>query len=187
MKDTQRFGSMKGVTPVIAIVLLLVVTVFAVGTVYTQIQSISEQGSTEFATQARSTYVQIDSLARTSGGENVTLVYTNRQDSVTIGNTSDMLQVSYKPNEDSGYQSFGTLESIEGAGNLELSDSSNPDSSKTCLDGKQLSPGETTSCTLGVKWPDATESFGIRLSVRGAANSDSLDCTVSTSNTISCS
>lgn len=187
MMNLSKKGAMKGVTPVIAIVLLLVVTVFAVGTVYTQIQSISEQGSTEFATQARSTHVSIDSLAKTSGGDNITMVYTNGPDSVAIGNTTDMLQVSYKPNADSGYQSFSTLETIGGAGNLELSDSSNPSSSKTCLSGKQLSPGETTSCTLGVKWPDTTESFGLKLSVRGAANSDTLDCTVSTSNTISCS
>ena len=175
----------KGITPVIAIVLLLVVTVGAVGVVYTQFQNIADQGNTEFSTQARNTQVQIDSLAKSSDGENITLVMTNRQDSVTIGNTTEMLQVSYKPNEDSGYQSYGSVEAAGGVGNLELSP--NGESDKSCFSGSTLNPGNTQSCDLGVKWPDATETFGIRVGVKGASNSDSLECRVATSKTLSCS
>jgi len=175
----------KGITPVIAIVLLLLVTVGAVGVVYTQFQNIADQGDTQFSTQARNTHVQIDSLAKSSGGDNITLVMTNRQDSVTIGNTTEMLQVSYKPNADSGYQSYSTIQATGGAGNLELSP--NDDSDKSCFSGASLEPGTTHSCDLGVKWPNATQEFGIKVSVRGASNADDLDCTIETSESLSCS
>jgi flagellin-like protein len=167
----------KGITPVIAIVLLLLVTVGAVGVVYTQFQNIANSGDTEFQTQARNTHVQIDSLSSSAGGDNVTMVFTNRQDSVTIANKTEMLQIQYKPNADSEYGPYSALPQ----GNLETSP--NGESDQSCFNGTEtMAPGATHECDLGIQWPDATESFGIQISVKGASNSDNLGCTISTRN-----
>lgn len=179
------FKQRKGITPVIAIVLLLLVTVGAVGVVYTQFQNIADQGDTQFSTQARNTHVQIDSLARSDEGENVTMVFSNRQDSVTIGNKSDMLQLGFKPNADSGYQSWESINASDGVGNIAISPNGTDDQS--CFSEDSMEPGQTHSCSLGIQWPGPTDTFGVRVSVRGASNADSLECTISTSQTLSCS
>ena len=182
----KMLESSKGITPVIAIVLLLLVTVGAVGVVYTQFQEIAG-GDTSFETQARNTHVQIDALSSSNDGDNITMVYTNRDDSVTISNTSERLQILYKPNEDSDYTSYDAIDGISDS-NLDLS--TNGEEDRSCVtddDAQSLEPGETRECDLGVMWPDSTESFGVQVAVRGADNSDALECTVSTGNDVSCS
>ena len=93
----------KGITPVIAIVLLLLVTVGAVGVVYTQFQNIADQGNTEFNTDARQTEISLQGISQNSdNNDSMQLTWTNQQSSVEI-NQSEMLQISFVPeNGDSG-------------------------------------------------------------------------------------
>jgi len=172
----------KGITPVIAIVLLLLVTVGAVGVVYSQFQSIVDQGSTEaeFLDQVN-TKITVAQRNETTSPETVDITLENTGDSEY--NLSDIARLEFSvPGEQ-------TLrgESFDGIGGL----SYDPDVS-TCFsasDTQNLGPGEIATCNTGVQMPSATNQFTIQLTKVGADQTSVIDtyvCSPSTSSSTTC-
>lgn len=89
----------KGITPVIAIVLLILITVGAVGVVYTQFQSLVGNPTEQLREQekVRNTKMSISGAYRGGGGINITL----RNTGSTAINTSDFNVMYVPPNSDS--------------------------------------------------------------------------------------
>jgi len=174
----------KGITPVIAIVLLLLVTVGEVGVVYTQFQNIAQQGNTEFDTKARQTEISITSVSENSDGD-MKLVITNKQGSPSI-NTSKMLSALYYP--DGADSQAAVPYSALPVQNVQ--NSTNSLTGTTCFgDGQPgtiMDPGDSYSCDTNVEWPSATESVGIRIDVQGGDKSWSKGCAPKTSSSATC-
>ncbi len=180
------FEQRKGITPVIAIVLLLLVTVGAVGVVYTQFQNIANTGNTEFQTTARQVEVSITSVTNNTNGD-MNLTITNNQDSVTV-NTTQLLELYFYPDQSGpgaavGYQPGGSdVQNIVFGGS----------GTATCFqpgattDRVILDPGESLTCDTNVDWPSATEYVGLDVRVQGASKSWSKRCDPLSSNSETC-
>jgi len=177
--NMKNYG-MKGITPVIAIVLLLLVTVGAVGVVYTQFQDIANSGNTEFNTQARQIDLQITSMTESSDGD-ISLTITNGQGSVGF-NTSEFLQAQFYPNGASSQEAvpFSALN----ISNVEV-DSGD---SEGCFvgSGQLLDPGQSMTCDTNVNFPSASEYIGIVVQVQGGANRWSSECSPRTTTSVTC-
>jgi len=180
---TMNDYGMKGITPVIAIVLLLLVTVGAVGVVYTQFQDIANSGNTEFNTQARQIDIQITSMTENSDGD-ISLTITNGQGSVGF-NTSEFLQAQFYPNGASSQEAvpFSTLET-QNISNIKV-DSGD---SEECFVGSVeiLDPGDSMTCDTNVNFPSASEYIGVVVQVQGGANRWSSECSPRTSTSVTC-
>jgi len=177
--NMKNYG-MKGITPVIAIVLLLLVTVGAVGVVYTQFQDIANSGNTEFNTQARQIDLQITSMTESSDGD-ISLTITNGQGSVGF-NTSEFLQAQFYPNGASSQEAvpFSALN----ISNVEV-DSGD---SEGCFvgSGQLLDPGQSMTCDTNVNFPSASEYIGIVVQVQGGAKRWSSECSPRTTTSVTC-
>ncbi|MFB6159402.1 MAG: hypothetical protein ABEJ95_07160 [Candidatus Nanohalobium sp.] len=176
------FEKRKGITPVIAIVLLLLVTVGAVGVVYTQFQNIADQGNTQFNTKARQTAIQITAVSKNNDNE-MNLTITNKQDSVTI-NTSKMLQIQYYPDEAGSGSSvpFSTLP----LANIDKASGASATCFSDSRTGVILDPGESYTCDTNVKWPEATTYVGMQVNVQGGSNSWTKECEPTSSSSPVC-
>lgn len=191
-------NSMKGITPVIAIVLLLLVTVGAVGVVYTQFQNIADQGNTQFNTDARQTEVSLVSVSKNTDNNNsMLLTWTNQQSSTEI-NQSELLQIRFKP-ENGG---SGILYSQVATGafdSLQVANQSFPAGATTqpgtgcfnpeAIDSEEeflVAPGETVTCETNVKFPGSTSPVDIVVDVKGGDKSWSYTCNPSTSSSVTC-
>lgn len=195
MNSMVDFGNKKGITPVIAIVLLLLVTVGAVGVVYTQFQNIAEQGNTEFNTDARQTAVSLSSVSKNGSSNSMVLSWTNQQSSVEI-NSSEMLEMRFIPDQGSSGVLFTQVE----AGtfpSLDVGDSGFPGSAATtpqngCFNTANsatndlVAPGETVTCNTNVGFPGATEEIGVVVKVKGGDKSWTYTCSPSTSSSLTC-
>ncbi|MFB6099775.1 MAG: hypothetical protein ABEK16_00745 [Candidatus Nanohalobium sp.] len=167
----------KGITPVIAIVLLLLVTVGAVGVVYTQFQNIAGSGDTTFADTAKKTELTITSVSKNNDSE-MNLTITNNQGSVTI-NTTQILDLYFYPNQASPSAAIGYSQGQE-VQNINFSESA----TATCfqpgheIDGTNviLDPGESLTCDTNAQWPSATKYVGLDVRVQGGSKSWSKQC-----------
>lgn len=173
----------KGITPVIAIVLLLLITVGAVGVVYTQFQSLvgnpGEQVNNQ--QQIRNTEMTFDSLykAPTGGNDyiNITFVNTGSQ----TWNTSQF-RMSYVPE--------GTGSAVSGQA-LATTPFTYDETEDACFNQDSspqvVNPGEDYTCNTGVQWPGATNSIGIQVSMSGADKSwGPENCDPQTSSAVGC-
>ena len=170
----------KGITPVIAIVLLLVVTVGAVGVVYTQFQNIQQQGNTQFDTTERQIDLQITSMTESSDGD-ISLTITNGQSSIGF-NTSQYLQAQFYP--DGAGQGQSVPFSALNVSNIEADSGDN----ENCFvgSGQILNPGESMTCDTNVNFPSASEHIGVVVQVQGGANSWSDECAPRTTSSVTC-
>ena len=159
------FDTSKGITPVIAIVLLLLITVGAVGVVYTQFQSLignpGEQASQQQDIQ--NTEVSFDSMRKAdfNGASYVNVTFSNTG-SVTWN--SSTLGLQYVPE--------GTGSGVSGEA-LSTTDFTYDSSADTCFNdesgaGTLVDPDEEYSCSTGVQWPNATTSIGFVVTISGA-------------------
>ena len=160
------FKSRKGITPVIAIVLLLLITVGAVGVVYTQFQSLignpGEQASQQQDIQ--NTEVSFDSLYRSDW------YGTNDYVNVTFSNTGSVTWNS--SNFGLQYVPEGTGSGVSGEA-LATTNFNYESDADTCFNdesggGTLVDPGDSYTCSTGVQWPNPTNSIGFVVTISGA-------------------
>ena len=192
----------KGITPVIAIVLLLLVTVGAVGVVYTQFQNIANQGNTNFNTDARQTEVALEGVSlNADNNDSMQLTWTNKQSSIEI-NQSESLQIRFVPQSgESGilFQQVatGNFNSLDVANQTfpytgGASNPANPDTG--CFitadnydeDDYLVETGETITCDTNVKFPGPTEEVDLVVAVQGGDKTWTYTCSPQTSDSQTC-
>jgi len=159
----KLFEQRKGITPVIAIVLLLMVTVGAVGVVYTQFNSIVGNPSEELEEQQRNqdTNIRITQMqTNASLTENLPSTYsasTYGTIQLTISNTGSVSRNS---------TDFSLVASGAEAGSVTNGNCfrHTPSHSSEILD-----PGDTYDCDTGIVYPDVTENVEIEVLLPGSS------------------
>ena len=173
----------KGITPVIAIVLLLLVTVGAVGVVYTQFQNIVDQGSTE-ADYLDSVNAKISVVRRNTSNsqDQMSVVIENTGESEY--NLSDIAELRYAiPGERLDVPVGGSIHGF-----------THTEADQNCFtkDSMQsLAPGDLAVCNSGVQMPSpGGDEITIQLTQSGAdqgqGNIDDYTCQPSTSDSTTC-
>lgn len=172
----------KGITPVIAVVLLILITVAAVGVVYTQFENIVGSGAdTGAVTTPAQTEISFESVYNNDTGSNA-----NNADSIniTIRNTGEIslnvtrdLTVSFIPDGSQSGIAFG---------NYPDTVQSESDCLKPQGGNERIEPGDSYTCKTGIAWPSPSESAGIVISMTGADKSWTRSCAPRTSGTVSC-
>jgi len=176
----------KGVTPVIAVVLLLLITVGAVGMVYTQIGDLLEgQADTSFL---ESTDVDMNVIVRNT----------------THGDDPGQMQVRFENTGDEEYNLSEAVRleySVSGESRLPAAEADFADGlfnrglayepeEATCLTTEELGsfgPGERSSCNTGVDMPSPGDSVEIHLVETGSGEEvTSRSCSPSTSSSSTC-
>ena len=155
----------KGITPVIAIVLLLLITVGAVGVVYTQFQSLVGNPGERVneQQQVRNTGMTFRSMYKADDGTgtyyiNVTVSNTNS----VAWNTSNF-RMSYIPE--------GTGSDVSGQA-LASTPFTYDEAADECFDEdpqpEVIDPGEVYTCMTGVQWPSPTQNIAILIEMSTA-------------------
>ena len=159
----------KGITPVIAIVLLLMVTVGAVGVVYTQFQSLVGDPTEQIDSQQRN---QNTDITIVRGKSNDTSNPQDGQLILEVQNTGSVTRntTSFRVTTDDASLIPGQDGSL----------SSNP-SNSTLLD-----PDETMDFYTGVPFPGPTDGVVVTLNLKGSQKTFNIDCRPETSTTAFC-
>ena len=180
------FDTSKGITPVIAIVLLLLVTVGAVGVVYTQFQSLVGDGPDTSFLDAQSVNLDFRTLTRTN-----------------TGGSTDYIELNLINNDD---QDFTFNQSEDAAGTaVELQYSSageqkvDPDIyGDLSYDGSEyncnatatvgtISPGDEPTCNTGMPMPSSGNSVTVHLTLSSSGDDiATYTCEPSTSDSNTC-
>ncbi len=182
------FANRKGITPVIAIVLLLLITVGAVGVVYTQFQSLTGDPTEELDQQERlrSADYTITAVRSTDTG-----TPSNGQIQITIKNTgdalwnlSDSMEVQVGPD--------GNSPSVVTAYAGTSYEYSSISSDFTCKDPSTignkgiLEIGQSYTCDTGISFPETSwDTTKIEL-ILGGVTQATASCKVRDSNTFTC-
>lgn len=177
------FDTSKGITPVIAIVLLLLVTVGAVGVVYTQFQSLVGDGPDTSFLDAQSVNLDFRTLTRDTSG------------------ATDRIELNLINNDDQDF-TFNQSENAAGTA-VELQYSSageqkvDPDiygdlsydaASYDCVTAAgTISPGSEPTCNTGMEMPASGNSVTVHL-VLSSSGDDiaTYTCDPSTSDSNTC-
>jgi len=174
----------KGITPVIAVVLLLLITVAAVASAWGLYQNIiSDQSQVDQLNsrqQAQQTDINIESAYEESGSNTISLTLRNVGDrTIDLTNETSML---YQPGDEQEPLQRGTLFNI-----YPEWDSGNADE---CLQGPQadqFDPGDERTCDTGVNFPNATQQMRVIVDYRQIdSESYSYLCNPQTSSTSTC-
>jgi len=165
----------KGITPIIATVLLLGITVAIGLTVYTQAQGMIGNTDTSDIDRVRDTELALVPVYN-EGGE-MQLQISNKGDRAI--NTSDFTIYYGPPNW--GPQTWDTIDNQASDWTL--------NSGNQCFTGggELLSQGERVSCATGIKFPGALESVDIRVEADDFEYSESTTCRVESEGAKSCS
>jgi flagellin-like protein len=158
----------KGITPVIAIVLLLMVTVGAVGVVYTQFQSLVGDPTEDIDQQQRNQDTNIRILR---GGTNLSSIDTSGNHNITnygvtyleIQNTGSVAR-----NMSSFMIQTSSADHVIGE-----------DAENVCTQGSNatvLNPDETMQCFTGIVFPQATNEIEFTVQLTGSGKSWSYIC-----------
>lgn len=171
----------KGITPVIAIVLLLVVTVSAVGVVWTQFENIVDQGSTQ-ASYLESVDVKVTVVQRNSSTSPDQMAVVFENTGPDEYNLTDISRLEYQmPGESS-------IRAIPGSDVFGEFDYNSAD--KTCFSAlENFAPGDIESCNTGVEMPSPGSPLTINLvksAGEGTSVIDEYTCEPSTSSSTTC-
>lgn len=159
----------KGITPVIAIVLLLMVTVGAVGVVYTQFQSLVGDPTDQIDDQQRNQNTDI-SVARAQSSDvnnpqsGVVILEVENTGSVARNTTSFRMTTddpTNQPGDNGNYCTEATNSTI-------------------------LDPGETLDCYTGVNFPQPTNEINIGMDLEGSGKAWDYTCRPETSDAVFC-
>ena len=173
------FGTQKGITPVIAIVLLLLVTVGAVGVVYTQFQSLVGDGPDAGFLDAESVDLGYRTFTRNSSASPNTV-------QANLVNDDD---ADYTFNESAEGSLVELQYSTDGEERVSpdlLADLSYNETAYNCDSLGTISPGEEPSCNTGVQMPSSGDSVTVHLvlaSSDGEVTTYTCEPSTSTSNT----
>lgn len=160
----KLFEQRKGITPVIAIVLLLMVTVGAVGVVYTQFNSLVGNPSEELEEQQRNqdTNIRITQMqTNASLSDNLPSTYDAANYGtiqLTISNTGSVSRNT------TSFSVVATGAEAGGIGDGNCFQHNPPTHNSTILD-----PGETYECDTGVVYPDVTDNVQIEVLLQGSS------------------
>ena len=183
------FGTQKGITPVIAIVLLLLVTVGAVGVVYTQFQSLVGDGPDTDFLNAQEIDVGFQTTTRNESWSPNTVQISLENSGETEYNMTDEMRLEYSvPGEERVQPSVVTA----GFDAVDYDESVN-----TCFDRSDLTnvsqnwetfgPGDEVSCNTGVTMPSPDDEVEIHLVLSGSGDEvTSYTCSPSTSDSATC-
>ena len=159
----------KGITPVIAIVLLLMVTVGAVGVVYTQFQSLVGDPTEDIDQQQRNQDTDISILR---GKSNDTSNYQNGQIVLEIQNTGSVTRNT------SSFR-MTTQKAVNEPGADGALCTTNANSSL-------VDPDDTHDCHTGVDFPQATNEVVFNIDLEGSDKSWEYVCRPETTDTAYC-
>lgn len=177
------FDTSKGITPVIAIVLLLLVTVGAVGVVYTQFQSLVGDGPDTSFLDAQSVNLDFRTLTRETSGT------TDRIELNLINN--DDQDFTFNQSEDAAGTAVELQYSSEGEEKVDpdiYGDLSYDDSVYDCVTAAgTISPGDEPTCNTGMEMPSSGNSVTVHL-VLSSSGDDiaTYTCDPSTSDSNTC-
>lgn len=166
----------KGITPVIAIVLLLMVTVGAVGVVYTQFQSLVGDPTDQIDDQQRNQNTDI-SIIR--GKTNVSSINTAGNHDISNYGTL-VLEVQ---NTGSVTRNTTSFRMTTATGQIP------GENGPTCTDpgnSTLIDPDETIDCYTGIVYPKATNPVDVILQLEGSQKSWSHECNPQTSGQTFC-
>lgn len=187
----------KGITPVIAIVLLLLVTVGAVGVVWTQFQDLVEDPDTDFLEEIET---EIQSVIREDDATYVD-EFTDAEDGVSIRvqntgdetyNFSESVRMEYSLDGE-GPLEYESVEPVLGMETVDADAAPYPvcaqDFEANGDHGEDglFEPGETFTCFTGVEMPSPTQELEIHLVQQSdGAEIDSWECQPATSDSSTC-
>lgn len=182
------FETQKGITPVIAIVLLLLVTVGAVGVVYTQFQDLVGDGPDASFLDAENVALDFRTLTRDGDTTPDTIelnMINNDDEDFTFNQSEDAagtaveLQYSSEGEGRLDPDIFGDLDYDEGEFNCD-------DEAENDV-GEVFGPGDRISCNTGMEMPSSGDSVEIHLILSGPDDEiDSYTCAPSTSGSNTC-
>jgi len=163
----KALNSRKGITPVIAIVLLLMVTVGAVGVVYTQFQSLVGDPTDQIDQQQRNQNTNIRILRGASN--NTSITGTGSHNLANYGSLYLEIQNtgSVARNTTSFLMSTGSVDDTIGEHGQPCTQPEN----STILD-----PEETYQCNTGITYPQATNEVEVELQLKGSGKSWNYIC-----------
>lgn len=167
----------KGITPVIATVLLLGITVAIGLTLYTQAQNIlSGGGDTGQLDQVRNTEMQITPVYSNRTGANEQIVANVRNTGSVAINTSEFTMYFGPPN----FQTPIPYDALPSSWTVSSNDN------KCLTGGRLINPGESISCETGVSFPGALEKVEIQVKSNNFDKSWGVICQPQTSGARSC-
>ncbi len=176
-----RMKNRKGITPVIAIVLLLMVTVGAVGVVYTQFQSLVGDPAEAVGSQqeVRNTEMSFSTVYKNTDTSTDSLNVTIKNTGDVAWNTSDFT-MQFIPGGTGSAVSWTVAEQQFSGDDTEFDCFSEASSSQV------IQPGDSYTCDTGFDFPGSTETIGIEVAMNDADKSWSYTCSPSTSDSYGC-
>ena len=175
----------KGITPVIAVVLLLLITVGAVASMYGLYQQItSDQSQLDQLNQqrqAQATEIDFSSVYANSTESPAYINASIRNTGSRTINMSDELEMAFIPDGSDSSVSFDVLNRTYDDLDLE-----EQECFTNSQDEESVEPGETYTCSTGVPFPSATSSWGIVVNYKSTGKSWDHTCSPSTSSSITC-
>ena len=171
----------KGITPVIAIVLLLLVTVGAVGVVYTQFQGLVQDPDTGFLEQVE---INVQTVTRNDTHSPSSMQLRLQNEGEQQYNLTEVARVEYSvPGEERLQRDVAVtaFDELESTGNHECFTASAPSGIQS------FGPGDTASCDTGVSMVDPNDEVTIHIvdSENGEEVTD-YECSPSTSSSATC-
>jgi FlaG/FlaF family flagellin (archaellin) len=170
----------KGITPVIAIVLLLLVTVGAVGVVYTQFQGLVQDPDTGFLEEVE---IDFQTVTRNTTSPDTMSIRIQNQGEEQY-NLSDVARMEYSVPGEQRLE-FDTADVLDGV--------STDGSQQQCLtdtapnDIQEFRPGTTASCNTGVEMASPGNPITIHLvDSESGEEINSYTCEPSTSTSATC-
>lgn len=166
----------KGITPVIAIVLLLMVTVGAVGVVYTQFQSLVGDPTEQIDERQRNQNTDISIIRGITNKSSI-----NTAGSATVSDRGilvlEMQNTGSVTRNTTSFRMITTTGEVPGRDGKLCTDPSN----STLID-----PDETIKCHTGIVYPQATTTVGVNVQLKGSQKSWSFECTPQTTGQTFC-
>ncbi|MFB6208052.1 MAG: hypothetical protein ABEJ69_01755 [Candidatus Nanohaloarchaea archaeon] len=174
------FKLRKGITPVIAIVLLILITLGMIGIVWTQFQGILQfGGQASSQQQAINTQLTISSVYNDGGTMRVT--WRNPNDRTL--NTSKF-QIGF-----SKTSSGSPVTASVFAANTQFNQIATPSNADCFDDGTStlVKPQGQQDCNTGLQWPSSKPiDMYVKVSMKGADKTFSYHCTTDTTSAFSC-
>lgn len=171
----------KGITPVIAVVLLLLITVGAVASAWGLYQEITSDTSQldqlNQQRQAQATEIDFSSVYNADGSINISLRNTGSR---TV-NMTDELEMQYVPEGSDSAISYEVYQSTQNDANGNLQCFQNLFGAN-----ESVEPGDSYTCDTGVDFPSATSSVGLQVDYTATGKSWDHTCNPSTGSSITC-
>ncbi|MFB6116332.1 MAG: archaellin/type IV pilin N-terminal domain-containing protein [Candidatus Nanosalina sp.] len=156
----------KGITPVIAIVLLLMVTVGAVGVVYTQFQSLVGDPTEQIDQRQRNQNTDLTVIRGITNKSSV-----NAAGPATLSNRGVLIleiqNTGSVTRNTTAFRMITTTGQVPGRNGKLCTEPSN----STLID-----PDETIKCHTGIVYPQATNTVNVQIQLKGSQKSWSFEC-----------